>query len=226
MSDFKYLLFDLDGTVFDTSAVEKEALKDLFLENCLPYSEYVLKLYTQINEELWKEFEKEVLTKSQVRLKRFEILFSKLLLCDKVNIKEFADRYFEKFSTTPILFKGASETINKIKNKYKIFVVSNGCVDIQMYKLKKLGMENTFEQVFLSEEIGHAKPAFEFFEYVHNALGRPNKDTVLVIGDSKSADIDGGNNFGYKTCYVGNEQIDDADFCIKSITEIEKIIKR
>ncbi len=224
MNKYRYLLFDLDGTLFDINAVEEFVLKEVLNYYSLEFSDSILKEYSKINEQLWKEFEIGRLTKSQVRLKRFEILIQKYFKKSEININDLADYYFDLFSKTVIAFDGVSDILEKLKNNYELYVISNGSTDVQYYKLDKLNFTNYFKKIFLSEEIGYAKPNKLFFENVYKSLNKPPKDTVLVIGDSISADINGGFDFGFDTCYVGSGSCDNATFKISHITELTNII--
>ena len=48
--------------------------------------------------------------------------------------------------------------------------------------------------IFLSEQLGYEKPNIEFFNQVFDALGPVDKSEVLIVGDSLTSDIRGGNN--------------------------------
>jgi len=225
MNNYKFLLFDLDGTLFDIHAVEICALKETLEQNSLVYTEKVFNEYSKINEELWKEFEIGNLTKWQVRHKRFEMLIDRFYKNNKCDLNKISDTYFKLFSKTVFAYDGVADLLKKLKQDYKLYVISNGSVDVQYYKLNKLALTKYFDKIFLSEEIGYAKPNTLFFKYVHSALGIPDKNNVLVIGDSISADIKGGIDFGYDTCYVGNDKCDDATFSISHISELYEKIK-
>ena len=55
--------------------------------------------------------------------------------------------------------------------------------------------------VFLSEELGVEKPNKEFFDKVFAQIGYLDRETVLIVGDSLTSDIRGGNNAGIRTCW-------------------------
>jgi 2-haloacid dehalogenase len=55
--------------------------------------------------------------------------------------------------------------------------------------------------VVVSEEVGAAKPEGRIFEIALAQMGNPPKDGVLMVGDSLTADIRGGNDFGIHTCW-------------------------
>ena len=216
------ILIDIDGTITDTKAVETNALIILFDKYNISHTENDIKHYSEINENLWLDFENGLITKSKLRIKRFEVLFHDMHV--KCNYEQFAKEYFELYSKSAIPFKGAIELLNKLHGNYKLHIVSNGSTDVQYYKLKKLNILHLFNNVFLSEEIGYAKPDQRFFEHVHSRINVTNKEQVLVVGDSLSADINGGKQFGYKTCYVGACE-SNADYSINSLSELISIIK-
>ena len=56
-------------------------------------------------------------------------------------------------------------------------------------------------ELIISEEIGAAKPAREFFDVTFARLGDPPKSEVLMIGDNWSSDIVGGVQYGLDTCW-------------------------
>lgn len=62
-------------------------------------------------------------------------------------------------------------------------------------------MRDSFEQVFISEEVGAAKPSRDYFEAVFRGIGNPPKETVLLIGDSLTSDMRGGLDYGIDTCW-------------------------
>lgn len=83
--------------------------------------------------------------------------------------------------------------------------------------------------MFFSEDIGISKPQKEFFNYCFEYLNNPEKDDVILIGDSISADIIGGNNYNVKTIWFNknNEKcLDDVKptYIVKTLSEIQNII--
>ena len=55
--------------------------------------------------------------------------------------------------------------------------------------------------LFISEEIGAEKPSAVFFHKVFETLGEVDPRQVLLIGDSLSSDMKGGQNAGIATCW-------------------------
>ena len=83
----------------------------------------------------------------------------------------------------------------------KQYVVSNGTVVAQEKKLRLSGLGELMDGIFLSEALGVEKPNVEFFERMFETIGPVEKDQVLIVGDSLTSDIRGGNNAGIQTCW-------------------------
>ncbi len=107
---------------------------------------------------------------------------------------------------------------------------SNGGKDIQIKRMKKVGLDKYMNYMFISEEVGFNKPDKKYFDYIFKRVGDIPKDRVIIVGDSLTADIKGGINGGIKTCWINLEnEINSSDiipdFEIKDILELKKIIK-
>ena len=77
--------------------------------------------------------------------------------------------------------------------------------------------------LFISEEIGAAKPSPLFFEACLAALAPLQPDEVLMIGDSLTADIAGAKACGIRTCWYRHGSHKDgsmADYCVADLREI------
>jgi HAD superfamily hydrolase (TIGR01549 family) len=91
--------------------------------------------------------------------------------------------------------------IRSLSERYHLAVVTNGLSEVQRPRLKASAISGLIEKVFISEEIGAAKPEPAFFDAVFREIGVPAKSEVLIIGDSLNADMQGGINCGIDTCW-------------------------
>ena len=55
--------------------------------------------------------------------------------------------------------------------------------------------------IFLSEQLEVEKPNAAFFNKVFAEIGPVDKSEVMIVGDSLTSDICGGNNAGILTCW-------------------------
>jgi 2-haloacid dehalogenase len=85
-------------------------------------------------------------------------------------------------------------------------IITNGISKVQRSRLAISPIESFFDGLFISEEIGYSKPAAGYFDAVMDALYHPQKESVLVIGDSLSSDMRGGINYGLDTCWFNPQE--------------------
>ncbi len=80
-----------------------------------------------------------------------------------------------------------------------------------------------------SEDAGYQKPHQGFFKYAFSVCGQPDKDKAIIVGDSLSADIKGGADFGITTCWYNPAGIVEnnglkSDYEIKDLRELQRLI--
>ena len=87
-----------------------------------------------------------------------------------------------------------------------LYIITNGVAATQYHRLGKSGLDRYFKDIFISEEAASQKPQPEYFEYCFKKMGRRDVENMLVIGDSLTSDIKGGNNVGYRYSVVQSPQ--------------------
>ena len=86
-------------------------------------------------------------------------------------------------------------------------------------------IEGFFKGLFISEEIGAQKPNKKFFDAVFSVLGEAARERAMIIGDSLTSDILGGNQAGIATCWYNPKQKENPQKIpvtkeIRSLTEL------
>ena len=198
----KTVLVDIDNTLLDFDAGTKLAVKTLFPKYGIPYSDGVLKTFAAENAKLWDKIEKGELTKDELRRIRWNTIFRVLgVECDG---EKFEKDYEDIVANTAVPIDGSEELLKYLKQNFSVYAVTNGFVKLQKKRLALCSFDKYFDGLFISEEIGANKPSKEFFDAVFKALSFPEKESVILIGDSLSADISGGNAYGIKTVLFEN----------------------
>ncbi len=198
---YKYILWDVDGTVLDFLRAEANAIKALFkkydLGECTPE---MLKLYSSINAKYWQMLERNEITKPEVLLGRFCEFFETIGV-DTSIAEDFNYDYQLALGDTVEFCPNAKEMLLSQKGKYIIAAVTNGTKVAQDKKLRLSGLDKIFDYIFISENVGVEKPNIEYFDFVFKNLGITDKSEAIIIGDSLTGDILGGNNAGIDTCW-------------------------
>ncbi len=226
---FTTLLWDVDGTLLDFKAAEKAAIADCFEQFGIPpYTPEMIARYSQINQYYWEQLELGNVEKPKMLVQRFADFFEEYKIpCDP---QAFNTLYQSQLGEHVVFFPYALEILQKNKGKYKQYAVTNGTETAQRKKLKKSGLDQVFDGIFISDLLGAEKPDPAFFNQVFDAIGNPPKEEILIIGDSLSGDIKGGNNAGISTCWFnpkGSPKSMDVaiDFEISSLKEVLNIVK-
>lgn len=198
---YKYLLWDIDGTVLDFLASEAYAIRVLFekykVGEC---NDEKIKLYSEINTKYWKMLERNELTKPEVLVGRFKEFFE-VIGADTKIAESFNKDYQLTLGDHIEFVNSAKEILLSQKGKYTLVAVTNGTKVAQDKKLRLSGLDKIFDWIFISEDVGFEKPNKEYFDYVFKTLGITDKTEVLIIGDSLTSDIKGGYIAGIDTCW-------------------------
>ena len=113
-----------------------------------------------------------------------------------------AERYQFFLSKQGQTFPGVEDLLRKlISQGYELYAATNGITYIQTGRLKQSGISPFFKEIFISEQLHTQKPDAEFYEKIGARIPNFNKNHALMIGDSLSADIQGGNNAGIDTIW-------------------------
>lgn len=221
---YKYILWDVDGTVLDFIKAEANAIKSLFKKyNLGECTDAMIKDYSAINAKYWKMLERNEITKPQVLMGRF-IEFFEALDIDTSIAESFNRDYQLALGDTIEFCPHAMETLLSQKGKYTLVAVTNGTKVAQDKKLRLSGLHKVFDYIFISEDVGFEKPNIEYFNYVFNELGITHKSEVIIIGDSLTGDMRGGNNAGIDTCWY-NPSHKENDIGVNITFEIDDLSK-
>ena len=203
----KIILWDIDGTLLDFHAAEREAIKTLFKQFDIgECTDEMIQRYSKINRSYWERLERGEVTKPQVLVGRFEDFFAYEGI-DTGIAPEFNKAYQLSLGDTIVFCDDSYNIVKSLKGKVKQYVVSNGTVVAQTKKLRLSGLGELFDGVYLSEDLGVEKPNVEFFDKVFANIGPINKDEIIIVGDSLTSDICGGNNSGILTCWYNPSKV-------------------
>jgi 2-haloacid dehalogenase len=106
--------------------------------------------------------------------------------------------------------------------------VTNGVLETQEKRLEMSGINKYVDGVFISEEIGWQKPTIQYFEHCFAHIPGFDREKAIIVGDSLSADIQGGINAGITTCWYNPEGKHDRgmkiDHEVRTLAEVWDIL--
>lgn len=222
MKKYDIFLFDADNTLYDYYPSSVYALKTMFEQHGIDYSGSIQARYNQINNHTWARYEKGEFTVQELEIARFEQLFTEMDIT--LNVDDFNAGYLRELGKGMFLIEGAIEICYEITSHNKlIYIVTNGLTSTQNARAEYSPLAKYISGVFVSQEIGHQKPDKPYFDHVLKQIPAP-KANMLIIGDSLTADIAGGNNAGIDTCWLNTHNINNAT-TIKPTYEINQLLQ-
>lgn len=222
----KNLLFDLDDTLFDFHASEKESLKDTLIHFGIEPTEPAMALYSEVNRGQWELLELGKTTKPKLKIERYRLFFEKIGV--DASAHDAADFYENRLSKSAILVDGAKELLDTLRGKYRLYLITNGFSVIQRGRIAASGLGEYFDGIFVSEEMGADKPSLAYFEKCFAEIDGFEKSESLIIGDSLTSDIKGGITAGVKTVWYNFAHADSGeikpDFEISTLSELVNLL--
>lgn len=172
--NYKAVIFDVDGLLFDTEIVYYEASQMVADQMGFPYDkELYLKYLGVSDEEVWANYHQ---------------IFASF---GKNNVQKFINDAYEetirRFSLGAVQLKpGVIELLDFLEEHRipKVVASSNQRHIIELL-LEKKQLTNYFETIVSAENVKRAKPDPEIFLLAHEYLGTKKQET-LVLEDSKN----------------------------------------
>jgi phosphoglycolate phosphatase len=208
----KLLIFDLDGTLADTS---------LDIANAVNYAIEPLGKNRYSVEEI-----KAMVGSGITKLLR-SLIPSETSIPEENIIKRFLEYYSEHLLDNTKAYPYVKETLLKIGGRYKKAVISNKREGFSREILEGIDILQFFDIVLGSDSVREHKPSPVPVLEVMKRFGAA-KDEAVMIGDS-SYDIQAGRAAGIKVIAVtygfrSRETLKDADYIIDKLDELLNIL--
>lgn len=223
----KAIFFDIDDTLYDSTKLTTMARQNsirAMIDSGLPERSEE-KLYALLNEIIKKH--------GSNHGRHYDLLLEemglehdpKIIAAGVVAYEHTKEGYLKPY---PVVIP----TLLKLKETYKLGVISNGLAVKQWEKLIGLGIHHLFDVVATSEELGFEKPQKEIFLFAVEKLGLALAECAMV-GDRLDTDILGGNLAGMKTVYLkkgkhgekkAQTKDETPDFEIDDFTQITDVL--
>lgn len=214
----KTIIFDLDNTLFDT-----EALTEIVLKQAV---EEMVKAGLNCSVEEGHQKIKEFITDPN-KFERLVKFFGpeKQEIIDIGKNKYYKDAEFDNLN----LYPGAFEILQKLKGKFKLFLLTQGEIKQQQKKINALKINDFFEKIFFAP----VEKKEDTFKKILE-LGTDPKE-MLIIGDRIDKEIKLGNQTGMTTVRIlkgkykilePKEPLEEPDYTINELLEILNLINQ
>jgi len=224
----KAVFFDLDDTLIDHVASERQALMHVFNSIGVDYMESYQDVFRPLDFALWNGTHHPSVAQEEIPVYRFSRLFE--LIDVKYDDPVRANALFwEKFAETGTLLKGAEEAVEYVISKgLMVCIVTNGAVALQNSRISNSPVSKHITHVMVSEGVGVKKPDPQIFHLLLQKLDM-SPDDVVMVGDSLANDIQGSKNAGIRSVWYNPDRIENKtdivpDYEIHDLSEITTII--
>jgi putative hydrolase of the HAD superfamily len=145
---------------------------------------------------------------------------------DDTLFAEYVDAHNRALDTIEA-FPDAVQTLRALRaHGIRVGVLTNGPSELQRRKLRRAGLEDEFDAVAISQEIGAAKPDRAAFDAALDLLGTAPEETAMV-GDDLENDIAGALAAGFgAVVWVERRggELPDGAYLVQQIAEVPRIL--
>jgi putative hydrolase of the HAD superfamily len=173
--NYRYILSILFPEM-DPSSIEFEAR----VQKCLLWDQYGTVGKQYVMEQIQKKWKPDLFIEEGIRL------------------------WYSRFPEFQVWMEGAKETILGLKQDFRVGILSNGPHDRQWPKIRALGMDQIFDPVLVSEDLGVRKPDPQIYMIAAERMHLPIQE-IVMIGDTFETDILGAVRAGMPAVWFSRE---------------------
>ena len=226
---YSTVLFDLDHTLLDSDESEAAAFAHTMRFAGVTDHESLLDTYRRINLAMWAQVEAGTLLANDVRAKRFES-FNRIAGIDADPVA-MGEVFVEGLGRFGQLYPGAIELLEAVGSIVVLGLVTNGISDVQRARVRRLDIERFFDAIVISSEVATSKPGAAIFDIVFEQLGRPDRSSTVMVGDSLTSDMAGGHGYGIATCWYNprgeSPSVDfQLDHIVSALGDVVEVVAR
>lgn len=232
VTNYLHILFDLDHTLWDFDRCATETLTDLYHKHQLKQlgassPTELCRVFHQVNRRLWDLYNRGEYDSERLRRERFSLIFDELQLTYNSTLPQvFAKEYLATCPTKGHVIAEAAATLDKLRGRYRLHIITNGFSDVQAIKLQYAGLADYFQTVTSSDVAGYRKPNAGMFHYaLENISATPSE--CIMIGDNLKTDVLGARNAGIDQVYFNparHEHTDEVTYEINALPELLAIL--
>lgn len=196
------ILFDTDNTLYDYEPANSaaESAVESKVQNLLGVGSEVFRAtYQQSRRDIKNQLGHTASSHSRLLYfqRMLEMLGFKAQLLTALDLEQ---TFWRTFLANAPLFPGVMELLDDLRSlNISIAIVTDLTSHIQLRKLTYFHLEETFDAVVTSEEVGADKPDARNFDLVLKKLDLTVDDDLWMVGDNPFTDVAGGRRIGAVT---------------------------
>ena len=176
----RFIFLDLDDTILDFHRAERQALSQTLRHFHVDPTDAVLDRYHVLNRRQWELLEEGKLTRPQVLVRRFQLLFDELGI--RAAPQEVCQLYEEQLAQGHFFVPGAQELLEALHTRYELYLATNGTPEVQNSRIESAGIARYFQNIFISEQMGAYKPSPAFFHACFAAIPDFDAAEAMMVG--------------------------------------------
>jgi putative hydrolase of the HAD superfamily len=227
MAEYKHIFFDLDHTLWDFNTNCRLTLDELYDKHefsKLGFSKDGLySVYKDINDQMWQGYHKGIITKEEIRSKRFELTFSQLGHSKSKIPNDLDNEFLTLCPAKGQVFPFTHESLDYLINKgYIMHIITNGFKETQHLKISTSGLSDYFTHVIESDVCGFMKPDKRIFDHALDLSNASARESIM-IGDDLHADIVGARNAGLDQVFINRHDFRHSEIVTHEIDCLSKL---
>lgn len=205
----KAVFFDIDDTLYDQMLPFEKALLTVFPDIQRSNIENIYSLFRKKSDEVFPNYQNGIISQEEHWFQRLSQTLKvaesiKVTFNKTVEFQSIYNHYLKDIKP----YKEVFQLVKELKKSNLIVgIISNGEFKHQTDKISTLGLLRYIneENIFISGNMGIAKPNFKIFSKVANVEELKTAD-ILYIGDNYLNDIFGASNAGLKTIWFNHRR--------------------
>ncbi|MCS6859598.1 MAG: HAD family hydrolase [Abditibacteriales bacterium] len=112
-----------------------------------------------------------------------------------------AERFRDIVYANVTLFPETIEVLNALRSRYRLGMITNGAPDVQRGKVIAANLQDYFEAIIISGELGIGKPERGIFDHALRVMSAVPEDS-LMVGNSFERDVEGALGAGMRAVWL------------------------
>ncbi|BDM66102.1 dUMP phosphatase [Shewanella sp. NFH-SH190041] len=199
---YDWILFDADETLFHFDA--PRGLTLMFARHGVEFTPDDYEAFQAVNYPLWDDYNAGRIDAYTLKTTRFNHWGTRL----GISTEQLQLDYMQAMADISTTLPGVDAMLQSLQGQVRLGIITNGFTELQQARLVQTGLDNVFDLMVISEQVGAAKPDLAIFKHALGKMANTVPQRVLMVGDNLQTDIRGGINAGMHTCWYNAAGVD------------------